>query len=79
MPGLDRTGPNGEGSKTGRGLGKCNPETKDSANDAQNDNFPGWGRRFRAGFGRGNGSGQGRGLGRGLGRGFGRGRGQGRS
>ena len=25
MPRLDGTGPNGEGSKTGRGLGNCNP------------------------------------------------------
>ena len=26
MPRLDGTGPNGEGSKTGRGLGNCNPD-----------------------------------------------------
>jgi hypothetical protein len=25
MPGLDRTGPGGKGSRTGRQLGKCNP------------------------------------------------------
>ena len=39
MPGLDKTGPDGQGSKTGRGLGRCNPDFKedsfgDSANNA---------------------------------------------
>lgn len=28
MPGLNRTGPFGEGPKTGRGLGRCNPDNK---------------------------------------------------
>jgi hypothetical protein len=28
MPGLNRTGPEGQGSQTGRGLGKCNPNKK---------------------------------------------------
>ena len=27
MPGLDHKGPEGEGPKTGRGLGNCNPKT----------------------------------------------------
>ena len=27
MPRGERTGPNGEGPKTGRGLGKCNPNS----------------------------------------------------
>lgn len=52
MPGFDRTGPTGQGSQTGRGLGKCNPKNKDVDNEIQK-NFT---------FGRG------RGLGRGLGR-----------
>ena len=26
MPGLDKTGPEGKGSRTGRGMGKCNSE-----------------------------------------------------
>lgn len=26
MPGLDRSGPEGRGTRTGRGLGQCNPE-----------------------------------------------------
>lgn len=30
MPRLDGTGPLGEGSMTGRGLGKCNPENTDA-------------------------------------------------
>ncbi|HOP65805.1 MAG TPA: DUF5320 domain-containing protein [Bacilli bacterium] len=30
MPKLDGTGPLGEGPKTGRGLGKCNPDTKNN-------------------------------------------------
>ena len=28
MPGLDHSGPRGEGSRTGRGLGKCNSPQK---------------------------------------------------
>lgn len=28
MPKLDKTGPSGEGPKTGRGLGKCKPTFK---------------------------------------------------
>ena len=43
MPGLDRTGPEGKGAKTGRGFGRCNPRSE------MNDDFPG--RRGR-GFGR---------------------------
>jgi len=29
MPNMDKTGPQGKGSGTGRGLGKCNPDSKD--------------------------------------------------
>ncbi|MFA5713948.1 MAG: DUF5320 domain-containing protein, partial [Bacteroidales bacterium] len=70
MPQGDRTGPMGQGSKTGRGLGYC------SSYDT-----PGYSREFREGagrgFGRGGGGGAGRGFGRGAGRGFGGGAGRG--
>jgi hypothetical protein len=59
MPGGDRTGPEGRGPVTGRGLGYCTGY-----------NNPG----FTKGVPRG-GRGYGRGWGRGFGRGFGRGRG----
>ena len=58
MANFDRTGPNGLGPKTGRGLGPCNQ-------DANNSEAIEQGR----GFGRGIGRGMGRGYGRG--RGFG--------
>ena len=40
MPRLDGTGPNGEGSKTGRGLGNCNPnqENVKTNNEEQKNN-----------------------------------------
>ena len=66
MPGLNRTGPLGEGPRTGRGLGLCNPRSGASAT------------RFAWGAGRGLGFGRGRGFGRGFGPGMGRGRGYGR-
>lgn len=51
MPGLDRTGPEGLGSQTGRKLGKCNPENKDT--EWAEERGP-WGRgRGRGGRGRG--------------------------
>jgi len=59
MPGRDKTGPQGMGSMTGRGLGFCNPNNSFSS---QND--------FNV---RGRGMGLGRGQGRGVGRGFRRG------
>jgi hypothetical protein len=62
MPGLNRTGPQGFGPITGRGLGLC------SSGFSRVSDWVG------RGFGW---FGQGRGLGRGLGR-FGRGRGFGR-
>ena len=52
MPNFDKTGPRGEGPKTGRGLGNCEGTTKNT------DNRP-----LRKGLGRGV-----RGRGRGLGR-----------
>ena len=63
MPRFDRTGPMGQGSQTGRGLGRCNPKNKDTDNDNQKNVFPlrgmgsGLGRGFRCG--RANGMGRG--------------------
>jgi hypothetical protein len=87
MPRFDGTGPQGKGSMTGRGMGRCTPQNTDPQNttpqnvqDANQNNVPiaptnrffGW---FRNGFGRGNGQGLGRGRNQGTGRGLGRGRG----
>ncbi len=59
MPRGDRTGPNGAGPRTGRGLGYCN-------------GYPsaGFTRSYGAGFGLGAGRGMGYGRGAGYGRGF---------
>ncbi len=70
MPGLDRTGSEGQGSRTGRGLGRCRKQ-QPAGNDVS-ENTPR--RRFNSdetGQGQGRGAGRGRrgGLGRGLGRG----------
>ncbi len=66
MPRGDRTGPEGRGSMTGRGLGRCS----DNGNRNFGSDFGGWGRGrgFFNGF---RGSGGGRGFGRGNGYGFG--------
>lgn len=53
MPNFDRTGPNGSGKLTGRGLGLCN---SDSENISQGR---GLGIAFRSGSGRGRGFGRG--------------------
>ena len=65
MPGLDRTGPESRGSRTGRGFGNCRPDSKsnemdNTSQDVQDDR----------GFGRGKAQGRNRfrGGGRGLGR-----------
>ncbi|MBW1729849.1 MAG: DUF5320 domain-containing protein [Deltaproteobacteria bacterium] len=63
MPRLDGTGPMGNGPRSGRGLGFCNPDR--TMNDS---NMPSAGQY--AGFGRG------MGLRRGMGRGLGMGRGR---
>ncbi len=64
MPRFDRTGPEGKGAKTGRGMGKCNPDNK-----KQPDNYLDLElRNSRRGLGKGHG------LGRGLGRSHGHGR-----
>ena len=57
MPGLDRTGPTGQGTGTGRKLGKCNPENQTQTNELTTENLPpnrrgrGLGRRMRFGNG----------------------------
>ena len=61
MPGLNGTGPMGQGSQTGRGLGNCKPSS--NSNEQQNIQRP-LGGAFRRGGGRGFGGGFG-------GRGFG--------
>lgn len=59
MPGFDRTGPEGQGPRTGRKMGKCaKPDEKHTKDETQ--------------FGRGIGRGMGRGMGRGAGRAAGR-------
>ncbi len=65
MPRGDGTGPQGLGSKTGRGFGPCNPVNQTS----KTPNQPGG-----VGFSRGTGMGRGRGNEPGAGRGQGRGR-----
>ena len=64
MPQQDRTGPTGQGPRTGQGLGKCG-KTK---------NGQGPGGAGRSGGKKGGGPGQGRGSGKGCGRGNGQGR-----
>ncbi|MFC2138582.1 DUF5320 domain-containing protein [Bacteroidota bacterium] len=71
MPGFDRTGPEGQGSRTGRAMGKCNPENRKNKNVSEDEDFvPG--RGLRLGLGRRFGRGSGKGVGRGMGRGYGR-------
>ena len=81
MPGFDRTGPAGQGSMTGRGLGQCAPTNKPDVENTASPNeasgvagarrsIPGGWLRCRGP--RGCGRGFNRGYGRGGGRGFGR-------
>jgi hypothetical protein len=65
MPAGDRTGPMGQGPRTGRAFGYC------SGYDSPGYMRPGPGLGFGRGFGRGYGRGFGRGFGRGYGRGWG--------
>ena len=46
MPGLDKTGPLGNGARTGRRMGRCNPK-----DDLGTEDFP-RGRHFGMGSGR---------------------------
>jgi len=52
MPRLDKTGPQGQGAKTGRGLGSCPPDTKADRNFMRGFGY-GMGRGFRRCCGRG--------------------------
>lgn len=65
MPRGDRTGPNGAGSMTGRGVGLC------SGNTTGGFTSGGMGGRFGAGIGAGNGAGRGLGMGQNTGRNLG--------
>ncbi|MCW3806713.1 DUF5320 domain-containing protein [Plebeiibacterium marinum] len=61
MPRFDRTGPEGQGSQTGRKMGKCNPNNRETTEQIDvNETSRGLGR----GFGRRTGRGAGKGLGR---------------
>jgi hypothetical protein len=93
MPGMNGTGPMGEGPRTGWGSGRCRPPKKQQSEDSQVEAAESdetatqpetLGRRVRGwlgggggGGGGGRGRGRGGGMGRGRGRGFGRGRGRG--
>lgn len=70
MPGFNQTGPMGQGSMTGRKMGKCTnfgaKVKEQTSNDAQ-DNTQNIAQTFGRGMGRGFGGG--RGMGRGRGRG----------
>lgn len=70
MPGFNGTGPQGKGSQTGAGLGKCklnaNKEnTEKSIEGFSNEDETGKGMRMGRRFHSGKGKGNGRGLGRG--------------
>ncbi len=65
MPRGDRTGPQGQGPRTGKGLGPCGAGTDGSSMPEENSGFF---RRLGRGLGFGR-SGQGRGQGSGTGRG----------
>lgn len=73
MPGLDKTGPFGEGPMTGRRMGRCTnfgafQQNKNNASEHEtNENFPDNTQGQGLGFGFGRGRGRGRG-GRGMGR-----------
>lgn len=73
MPGFDRTGPRGEGPRTGWGQGKCGKASRQTADYERGYEEPVTGSGYPLG-----GPGGGRGLGPGRGRGGGRGRGRGR-
>ena len=72
MPGLNQTGPMGQGPRTGRGMGRCNPDNKGKTDDEILQNSE---QSYQV---QGRGLGRGFGLGRGRGRGFGKGLGFGR-
>ncbi len=66
MPGFNKTGPEGKGSGTGRGLGRCDKANDTQRSDIDRDSGPGQpggvgGCRRRGGAGRGLGQGRGQG------------------
>ncbi|HSM46736.1 MAG TPA: DUF5320 domain-containing protein [Draconibacterium sp.] len=61
MPGFDKTGPTGQGSKTGRGKGECRNDKETPTEDILTRFGRGLGRRLRL---EGNPPAQGRGMGR---------------
>jgi len=66
MPRRDGTGPNGEGPRTGRGMGRCgkgNTAPDNSSGNTQQQTGPGRGQSLGRGSGRGGGRGFGRGSG----------------
>lgn len=69
MPGFDRTGPNGEGPRTGRGLGRCNGNRVE-INNSEVSEYPVRLRRRLRDASCTHEGGHGRGLGRGMERGF---------
>ena len=68
MPGYDRTGPMGEGPKTGRGLGRCGKAKTSPRSDVTPGRAAGLGDSPVGGRGLGRGGGRGRRSGRGRGR-----------
>jgi hypothetical protein len=68
MPGKDRTGPQGQGPKTGRGLGKWSSKGENRAPQEQDGMGTDRGQGRRSGKGAGRGRGKGRGAGQGQGR-----------
>jgi hypothetical protein len=68
MPNMDKTGPQGKGPQTGRGLGNCNNTSTEALRPCGRP----CGRVRGGGMGRGTGAvaGVGRGMSRGMGRGF---------
>ena len=63
MPRFDKTGPAGQGPKTGRGMGKCKSDQESPTEELLTRLGRGLGRRLRLG---GNSTAQGRGMGRGF-------------
>ena len=50
MPGFDKTGPEGKGPMTGRGMGPCNPKTPQDPSRGRSHDYPrGRGRSFGRG------------------------------
>lgn len=68
MPGLNRTGPLGEGPMTGRQQGRCNPNRKNSIPEAPERSLTG------RGLGLGKGRKRGRSKGKGLAKAWGKNR-----